>query len=79
MDEFSVAAQERIFGTLGKAVAKLWSELPQDMQQQLFEAAVLSEGEPVRQRLAVFLHGKHARTTDAIKARAIPEPDSKGG
>jgi hypothetical protein len=25
------------------------------------------------------LHEKHSRTSDSIKARAIPEPDSLGG
>jgi hypothetical protein len=79
MDALSAEAQERIFRTLGEAVVKCWSGLPQDIQHQLFEAAVLAEGEAARPKLAVFLHGTHARTTDALKARAMPEPDSKGG
>ena len=62
-----------------QAVVQVWSNLPQDIQQHLFEAAVLSQGESTRQQLAVFLHEKHLRTTDAVKARAMPEPDSKGG
>ena len=49
------------------------------IEEHLFEAAVLSQGESTRQQLAVFLHEKHLRTTDALKARAMPEPDSKGG
>jgi hypothetical protein len=40
---------------------------------------VTSQGESMRQQLAVFLHHEHPRTTDAIKARAMPEPDSLGG
>jgi hypothetical protein len=32
----------------------------------------------VRQQLAVFLHHKHQRTADAVKAQAMPEPDGLG-
>jgi uncharacterized membrane protein len=64
---------------LGNAVARIWSRLPQDIQHHLFEEAVASQGESVRQQLAVFLHHKHPRTSDSIKARAMPEPDSLGG
>jgi hypothetical protein len=64
---------------LGRAVAECWSNLPQDVQQQLFEAAVKSEGEASRQHLAVFLHGKHSRTQDALHSQATHEPDSLGG
>ena len=71
--------QDQIFGALGHAVAKVWSQLPQNIQHQLFEEAVGSQGESVRQHLAVFLHHKHQRTSDAIKAQALPEPDSLGG
>jgi hypothetical protein len=38
-----------------------------------------SEGETIRQQLAVFLHGQHDRTVDTVQARAMPEPDSLGG
>jgi hypothetical protein len=71
--------QKQIFGALGHAVAKLWSHLPQDIQHKMFEEAVGSQGEVVRQNLAVFLHHKHQRTSDSIKAQALPEPDSLGG
>jgi hypothetical protein len=64
---------------LGRAVARCWSDLPQDIQQDLFEAAVKSEGEASRQNLAIFLHGKHSRTQDAVHGSATPEPDSLGG
>ena len=37
------------------------------------------EGEAIRQQLAIYLHGKHIRATDAMHARAMPEPDSLGG
>jgi hypothetical protein len=52
---------EQLSRTLGQAVTQCWSGLPQEIQQDLFEAAVTSEGETIRQRLAVFLHGKHER------------------
>ena len=71
--------QDQIFRALGNAVARAWSQLPQDIQQRLFEEAVVSQGESVRQQLAVFLHHKHQRTSDSIKAQALPEPDSLGG
>jgi len=71
--------QDQIFCALGQAVAKLWSQLPQEIQHSLFETAVVSQGEPVRQQLAVFLHHKHQRTADAVKAQALSEPDSLGG
>jgi hypothetical protein len=45
----------------------------------LFKEAVAFQGEPVRQQLAVFLHHMHPRTSDSIKARAMPEPDCLGG
>ena len=64
---------------LGKAVARCWGSLTPEIQHDLFEAAVLSEGETIRQLLAVYLHGKHPRTLDLVQARAMPEPDSLGG
>jgi hypothetical protein len=71
--------QEEIFRALGHAVAKVWSRLPQDVQHELFEEAVASQGEPGRQQLAIYLHDMHSRTSDSLKARAVPEPDSLGG
>jgi hypothetical protein len=64
---------------LGKAVTALWSNLPQGVQAELFEHAVSAQDDATREKLAVFLHRIHFRTTDALKARAIPEPDSPGG
>ncbi len=71
--------EKLLFGALGQAMVKSWSQLPQAIQQSLFEDAVTSHGEPMRQQLAVFLHDKHARTASAIQAQAIPQPDSLGG
>jgi hypothetical protein len=64
---------------LGKAVTAIWSDLPQNVQHELFEHAVFAQDDATRERLAVFLHAIHFRTTDALKARAVPEPDSLGG
>jgi hypothetical protein len=41
-----------------QAVARYWGSLTPEIQHDLFEAAVLSEGETIRQLLAVYLHGK---------------------
>jgi hypothetical protein len=72
------ATPDEISRALGRAVAQCWSDLPQDVQHELFEAAVKSEGEASRQHLAVFLHGKHSRTQDALHASATPEPPQRG-
>jgi hypothetical protein len=79
MDELPAEIKEQVYRALGEAVVKIWSRLPQDVQHDLFEGAVASQGEAKRQRLAVFLHGQHSRTSDAAKTRAMPEPDSLGG
>lgn len=57
----------RYFLILGAAAADLWSELPQDWQQTLFERAVTlghqgERDESLREQLAKFLHDHHART-----------------
>jgi hypothetical protein len=52
---------------LGKAVTAIWSNLPQDVQHELFEHAVSAQDDATRERLAVFLHAIHFRTTDGIK------------
>ena len=79
MDELPSETKEQVFRALGVAVVAMWSRLPQDVQHDLFEGAVTSQGESTRQQLAVFLHGEHPRTSDAAKSRAMPEPDSLGG
>ena len=77
--ENSHETEHLIFHALGEAVVRIWSKLPKAVQQQVFEEAVQSQGEAMRQKLALFLHDKHARTLDSIKDRAMPEPDSLGG
>jgi hypothetical protein len=70
-DQFSHALVE--------AVVKNWGRLPHDVQRCLFEQAISSQGERMRPQLAVFLHDTHPRTGNAVKARAMLEPDSLGG
>lgn len=58
---------ERFSRVLGDAVVALWSDLPHDVQQALFERAVLlgHEGErdeSLREELAQHLHQSHRRT-----------------
>jgi hypothetical protein len=75
----STETEEEIVRALGHAVATVWSQLPQNVQHQLFEEAVASQGEAGRQQLAIFLHNRHQSTSDSLRARAMPEPDSLGG
>jgi hypothetical protein len=77
--EFPLEVTEKLLRALGYAAARCWSSFPQEIQHNLFEAAVSSEGEVVRPQLAVYLHGKHERTVGTAQARAMPEPDSLGG
>ena len=65
---------------LGEAVIRIWSNLPQDLQNRLFQEAVTSHGESIRLPLAAFLHDKHPRTSGPLgNPREITEPDSFGG
>jgi hypothetical protein len=65
---------------LGEAVAAVWGKLPAELQQALFEAAIRSAGESSREKLAIYLHGRHPRTSPGDKpGREVPEPDSLGG
>jgi hypothetical protein len=57
----------RYFAALGEAAADLWSHLPQELQQMLFERAVMlghkgERDESLREQLAKFLHDHHERT-----------------
>jgi hypothetical protein len=65
---------------LGAAVAAVWGKLPAEVQQALFEAAIESAGEGSREKLAIYLHDRHPRTSSSDKpGREVPEPDSLGG
>jgi hypothetical protein len=60
-------SMERYIEALGLAALDLWSELPQEVQQSLFEQAVVrghrsERDESLREQLAQFLHGHHERT-----------------
>jgi hypothetical protein len=62
-----VETDSRYAMALGQAVIKAWGELPQDIQQRLFEDAVVAghhseRDESLREQLAVFLHDRHPRT-----------------
>jgi hypothetical protein len=76
----SIAITEQLTRALGEAVIRIWSTLPQDVQVQLFEKAIASQGKFIRSQLAVFLHDKHSRTADLLgDPRQATEPDSHGG
>ena len=70
---------EHLSRALGDAVISIWSNLPPNIQHDLFERAVISHSEAMRPQLAIFLHERHLRTSAAMTARAILEPDSLGG
>jgi hypothetical protein len=58
---------ERFIHVMGQAVLALWSDLPQPLQEQLFECAVRlghhsERDEMLREQLAKFLHDHHKRT-----------------
>jgi hypothetical protein len=69
---------QQLSRALGEAVVGIWSQLPHEVQCQLFEAAVRRQGERTRPQLAIFLHEKHQRTSASIQAPAMMEPDSLG-
>ena len=46
---------------LGHAALRLWSELPREVQEKLFETAATLDP-VIRTRLAIFLHDRHPRT-----------------
>lgn len=71
---------DQLTRALGEAVIRLWSSLPQEVQDHLFKEAVASQGESIRSQLAVFLHEKHECTMDPLgDPREMKEPDSLGG
>ena len=46
---------------LGHAALRVWSELPREVQEKLFETAATLDP-VIRTRLAIFLHDRHPRT-----------------
>jgi hypothetical protein len=60
-------AETRFEPLLGAAALHLWSDLPRDVQEKLFEHAVVighrgEADEGLREQLALFLHDHHKRT-----------------
>jgi hypothetical protein len=56
--------EEKAGKALGAAVVGVWGDLPRDIQEALFEAAVQSEpDEAFREQLAKLLHDRHPRTS----------------
>jgi hypothetical protein len=78
MNATASRTENNLTHALGEAVVHIWSHLPPDVQHDLFEEAITTRGEAMRQQLAVFLHAHHARTTD-LKENDMLEPDSLGG
>ena len=71
---------DQLTRALDEAVIRIWSNLPQDVQNHLYREAVRSQGESIRSQLADFLHDKHRRTLDPLgRPREMTEPDSLGG
>ena len=68
---------DQLASALGKALLAVWGRLPSDVQHEIFEEAVASQGDALRPHLAVLLHDKHPRT--CASTRAMLEPDSLGG
>jgi hypothetical protein len=60
-------SETRFAPIIGAAVIHVWAELPADVQQKLFEHALVvghrgEHDESLREQLAKFLHDNHART-----------------
>ena len=51
---------------LGKGALTLWSDLPRDVQEKLFEEAVGAD-DIVRNHLARYLHDRHPKTAHPAK------------
>jgi hypothetical protein len=68
---------EQLTNALGKGVIEIWSDLPPEVQHELFEAAIACHGEELRHDLALFLHERHARTDP--QGRSTQESDRFGG
>jgi hypothetical protein len=62
----STLAADHLMRALGEAVVRIWSNFPHDVQNLLFQEAVRTQGESIRSQLAIFLHGKHSRTSDPL-------------
>jgi hypothetical protein len=60
------ASDERLVNLLGRAAMEVWGDMPRDIQEALFEAAM--KGQSVeREDLARLLHDLHPRTLHPAK------------
>ena len=62
--------EARFSTLLGEAALRLWPDLPRDVQEQLFETAAPIEPD-MRNRLAIYLHEHHPRTTHPPKPSTL--------
>lgn len=60
--------ERQLTSMLGEAVKRAWAELPQHIQEMLFEEALLasdsSNSDGLRHELALLLHERHPRTAE---------------
>jgi hypothetical protein len=64
-------SEGRFAPLLGTAALHLWGELPAEIQEKLFEHAVVighkrEQDESLREQLARFLHDRHPRTQQGL-------------
>ncbi|MDX3969169.1 MAG: hypothetical protein QHD01_21590 [Bradyrhizobium sp.] len=57
--------ESRFASLLGRAALKVWPDLPRDVQERLFAAAV--DDGVIANDLAEFLHDRHPRTAHPPK------------
>ena len=58
--------EERFAKVLGLAAIAVWGDMPRDIQEALFEAAMKGR-ESDREALARLLHERHPRTLHPVK------------
>ena len=67
MDSVPSGIADTLARALGEAIIRIWGDLPQDVQELLFEETVAALGEDQREQLAVFLHEKHPAHGEPIR------------
>jgi hypothetical protein len=75
MPSLAANPESRFESLLGAAAVHVWAELPRDVQEKLFEHAVVighrgEADESLREQLAVFLHDRHKRTHQTLDGAA---------
>lgn len=60
--------ESRLTSMLGEAVKRVWGEIPRQIQELLFEEALLApeadSSDELRHELALLLHERHPRTAE---------------